>query len=61
MGEDANAKDGILVTARGVETGVRVVKNHKTPAMAWRFSTDLPHALYVTLIAGVAYLLSVLA
>lgn len=61
MTEDANAKDGVLITARGVETDVRVVKNYKTPAMAWRFSTDLPHALYVTVIAGVAYLLSVLA
>ena len=61
MTEDDNAKDGVLITARGVETDVRVVKNHKTPAMAWRFSTDLPHAFYVTVIAGVAYLLSVLA
>ena len=60
MTEDMNAKDGLLITARGVETDVRVVKNHRTPAMAWRFSTDLPHALYVTVIAGVAYLLSVL-
>ena len=61
MTEDDNAEDGVLITARGVETDVRVVKNHKTPAMAWRFSTDLPHAFYVTVIAGVAYLLSVLA
>ena len=61
MTEDANAKDGILVTARGVEMDVRVVKNHRTPAMAWRLSTDLPHAFYVSVIAGVAYLLSVLA
>ena len=58
LSEDSDAKDGVLITARGVETDVRVVRNHRAPAMAWRFSTDLPRALYVTVMAGVAYLLS---
>ena len=54
---DERSKDGVLISERGVEEEVRVVRSHKRPAMPWRFSSDLPRAAYVTVIAGVAYLL----
>ena len=58
---DAN-KDGnygTLMTAKGVEEHVKVVTNRVRPLMPWRLSVDLPRALYVTLTAGVGYLVCV--
>ena len=49
-----------LITARGVEEHVKVVTNKARPIMPWRLSVDLPRALYVTVTAGVGYLLYVL-
>lgn len=57
MDTDGNAKDGRLVTANGVEQDVRVVRNRMQPAVPFRLSVDVPRAAYVTVIAGVAYLL----
>lgn len=47
---------GTLVTARGVEERVKVVTTQVRPVMPWRLSVDLPRALYVTVTAGVGYL-----
>ena len=56
---DANSdsKYGTLVTARGVEEHVKVVRNKARPIMPWRLSVDLPRAVYVMITAGVGYLL----
>ena len=54
---DADAKEARLVSARGVEEKVKVVKKEKRGAMPWRFSVDLPRAGLLTVISGVGYLL----
>lgn len=54
---DVDGKNGVLVTARGIEEHVRVVKSHVRPIMAWRLSVDVPRAAYVAVMAGVGYLL----
>ena len=54
---DPDAKEASLVSARGVEEKVKVVKREKRGAMPWRFSVDLPRAALVGLTAGVGYLL----
>ena len=54
---DSDAKTGTLITERGVEEDVRVVRRTRRGEAAWRFSVDLPRAAYVTVMAGVGYLL----
>ncbi|KAI9823474.1 MAG: hypothetical protein M1832_002485 [Thelocarpon impressellum] len=55
--DDADASTALLVSARGVEEEVRVVKRRTRGPVPWRLSVDLPRALLVTVIAGVGYLL----
>ena len=55
----SESKYGTLVTARGVEEHVKVVTNKARPVMPWRLSVDLPRAAYVTITAGVGYLVYV--
>lgn len=54
---DSNAKTGTLVTERGIEEHVKVVRRKRHGVGPWRFSVDLPRAAYVTVMVGVAYLL----
>ena len=56
---DADAKTGSLLTAQGVEENVKVVRSAARPVMPFRLSVDVPRAVLVLAIAGVAYLLSV--
>ena len=56
---NGESKYGSLVTARGVEEHVKIVTNHSRPVLPWRWSVDLPRALYVTVTAGVGYLVYV--
>ena len=54
---DPDSKAGFLLSERGVEEHVRVVQSYKRPLKPWRISTDVPRALLVTVIVGIAYLL----
>lgn len=54
---DNDSKNGFLITERGVEEHVKVVKRHTRTVMPWRLSVDLPRAVYVTVMVGVGYLL----
>ena len=54
---DNDAKTGTLITERGVEEHVRVVRRKRRGGVPWRFSVDLPRAAYVTVMAGAGYLL----
>ncbi|EAS27432.3 copper transporter [Coccidioides immitis RS] len=55
---DPGAKNATLLTERGVEEKVRVVRRTSgAPVMPWRFSVDLPRAAFVTVMVGVGYLL----
>ena len=54
---DAKSHDGTLITASGIEQDVRVVRNRARPVMPFRLSVDVPRAAYVTVTAGVGYLL----
>lgn len=54
---DADAKEGSLVTAHGVEERVRVVRSTKQPGIPFRLSVDVPRAMMVALITGVGYLI----
>lgn len=56
---DETGKTGTLVTERGVEEHVRVVRRQRKGVAPWRFSVDLPRAAYVTVMSGVGYLLCV--
>ena len=57
ISSDGDAKNGTLITERGVEEHVRVVRRKRHGGSAWRFSVDLPRAAYVTVMVGVGYLL----
>lgn len=57
ISSDSEAKDMILKSQRGVEEHVKVVRNHMRSVPAWRFSIDLPRAVYVTILVGIGYLL----
>ncbi|KAL8839642.1 MAG: hypothetical protein Q9170_001648 [Blastenia crenularia] len=46
-----------LISERGVEEHVKVVRKIRRSVTPWRLSVDLPRAAYSTLIAGVGYLL----
>ncbi|KAL8802959.1 MAG: hypothetical protein Q9200_006403 [Gallowayella weberi] len=54
---DDDSKDAVLISERGVEEHVRVVRRSHRPVTAWRFSVDLPRAAYATVMAAVGYLL----
>lgn len=54
---DDAGKTGTLVTERGVEEHVRVVRRRRKGVAPWRLSVDLPRAAYVTVMGGVGYLL----
>ena len=53
------ASNATLVTARGVEESVRVVRKRTRGVAPWRLSVDAPRAAYATVMVGVAYLLYV--
>lgn len=55
--EGSESEYGTLLSAQGHEERVKVVTSRSTPVLPWRLSVDLPRALYVTVTAGVAYLL----
>lgn len=59
VAEAAEKKEEAVLTVRGLDEKVRVVRSHKRSkeTTAWRLSVDLPRALIFTLQAGVAYLL----
>ncbi|KAL8938541.1 MAG: hypothetical protein Q9216_003845 [Gyalolechia sp. 2 TL-2023] len=54
---DSESKNATLITERGVEERVKVVRKARRTITPWRLSVDLPRAAYATLIAGVGYLL----
>lgn len=60
--DEGESKTTATLTARGLTENVRVIEATRptpggSPSQPWRFSTDLPRALLVTAIVGVAYLL----
>ena len=57
VNESIAAKTGILITERGPEEHVRVLKSNSRPVLPWRFSVDLPRAVYSTVVVGISYLL----
>ncbi|KAJ9207689.1 hypothetical protein DTO166G4_4779 [Paecilomyces variotii] len=57
IASDPEAKTATLVSAEGAQETVRVVHRYTQEALPWRFSVDLPRALIVLCITGVAYLL----
>ncbi|KAG8528717.1 uncharacterized protein KY384_006404 [Bacidia gigantensis] len=48
---------GTLLSPNGLEQRVKVVTNGARPILPWRLSVDLPRAAYVTVTAGVGYLI----
>ena len=54
---DPDAKTASLITARGVEESVKVVRTNARGAAPFRLSVDVPRAALVMVIAGVGYLL----
>ncbi|KAL9031450.1 MAG: hypothetical protein Q9196_000511 [Gyalolechia fulgens] len=54
---DSESKNATLITERGVEEHVKVVRMARRTITPWRLSVDLPRAAYATLMAGVGYLL----
>lgn len=54
---DVDSKDAVLISERGAEERVKVVRKAHRPVTPWRFSVDLPRAAYATLMAAVGYLL----
>ena len=57
IGENGDAKTATLLTKRGVEETVRVVRNDAREVQPWRLSVDVPRAAMVTVTVGFAYLL----
>ncbi|KAI9749732.1 MAG: Oxysterol binding protein [Chaenotheca gracillima] len=55
--DDRDAKSATLLTVRGVEEEVRVVKRTVRAVPAWRFSVDFPRAILGTVTVGIGYLL----
>lgn len=57
--EAPETKDEAVLTVRGVDEKVRVVRSNarSKETTAWRFSVDLPRACVFTVQAGVGYLL----
>lgn len=57
IAENSDAKNGTLITERGVEEHVKVVRRRVRAVTPWRFSVDLPRAAFVTIMTAVGYLL----
>lgn len=57
ISSDTDGKNATLISERGVEEHVKVVRKSRRTITPWRFSVDLPRAAYATLMAGVGYLL----
>lgn len=57
ISSDSESKNATLITERGVEEHVKVVRKTRRTITPWRLSVDLPRAAYGTLMAGVGYLL----
>lgn len=57
INQDPDSKNATLITERGVEEHVKVIRSVVRSTAPWRISVDLPRALYATLIAGVGFLL----
>ncbi|KAI9768956.1 MAG: hypothetical protein M1840_004552 [Geoglossum simile] len=57
VSQESEAKSTVLLTERGVEEEVRVVRRVSRGVMPWRWSVDLPRALIVVILSGMAYLL----
>ncbi|KAH0543483.1 hypothetical protein GP486_008574 [Trichoglossum hirsutum] len=57
VSQESDGKPVVLLTERGVEEEVRVVRSKARPVMPWRWSVDLPRALLVVLVSGLGYLL----
>lgn len=57
--EGVEKKDEAVLTVRGLDEKVRVVRTNSRSkeTTAWRFTTDLPRACVFTVQAGVGYLL----
>ena len=54
---DDDVKSGSLITSQGVEENIKVVRNTSRPVLPFRLSVDVPRAILVLMISGVAYLL----
>ena len=54
---DPEVKKMSLVSERGIEESVRVVKRESRSVMPWRLSVEGPRAVVRTVMAGVGYLL----
>lgn len=52
-------QNATMITGRGVEESVRVVRKGTRGVTPWRWSVDAPRAAYATVMAGVGYLLYV--
>ncbi|KAI9838914.1 MAG: hypothetical protein M1819_004122 [Sarea resinae] len=59
VARDPDGKEATLISARGVEESVRVVKRKGRGVTPWRITVDGPRALLVVVIAGVGYLLMI--
>ena len=57
VSQESEGKGVVLLTERGVEEEVRVVRSKARAVMPWRWSVDLPRAFMVMVISGVGYLL----
>jgi len=53
----SESKEEAVLTVRGVDENVRVVRKGIQETSAWRISTDLPRACIFVVQAGVGYLL----
>ncbi|KAI9786441.1 MAG: hypothetical protein M1839_006901 [Geoglossum umbratile] len=57
VSQESENKGTVLMTERGVEEEVRVVRRNSRGVMPWRWSVDLPRALIVLALSGMGYLL----
>ncbi|KAL8664781.1 MAG: hypothetical protein Q9202_002784 [Teloschistes flavicans] len=54
---DTDGKNASLISERGVEEHVRVIRHIRRTIPPWRLTVDVPRAAYATVMAGVGYLL----
>ena len=57
VSQESETKSTVLLTERGVEEEVRVVRRVSRGVMPWRWSVDLPRALILVVLSGMGYLL----
>jgi len=57
VSQESDTKSTVLLTERGVEEEVRVVRSKSRGVMPWRWSVDLPRAFMVLILSGMGYLL----